>query len=86
MVSFYTNLFSKDDSVHINEGLVTSIIPSSVTFHENIMLISRPFIEEIQIMIYNMDGSSVHGLDGFTGIFFHTFWDIVGHYVCRAIH
>lgn len=70
MVSLYSDLFSKDKHVHVNEGLVHSIIPSIVTNQENNLLIFKPSSEEIKTTVFTMDGSSAPGLDGFSGIFF----------------
>lgn len=86
IISFCKTLFSKDDLVQVDVGLVESVIPAVVSTKENNALIFRPSTEEIKDTVLCMNGSSAPGPDGVTGVFFHNFSDIVGHDICREVH
>ncbi|XP_019414319.1 PREDICTED: uncharacterized protein LOC109326106 [Lupinus angustifolius] len=44
-----------------------------------------PSKEEIRNAVFAMNGDGAPGPDGFGGVFFQTFWDIVGHDVCLSV-
>ncbi|KAI0515770.1 hypothetical protein KFK09_008437 [Dendrobium nobile] len=54
-----------------------SIIPSIVSENDNDMLACSPSIEELKDIIFNMNGNSVTGPNGFTTNFFQNSWDII---------
>lgn len=48
--------------------------------------ICLPFSDdEIKEVAFNLGGSKAPGPDGFSGMFFHNFWDVVGKDVCMAV-
>ena len=61
------------------------IIPLVVSEQDNEALQQLPTKHEIQRVVFQMNVDSCSGLDGFTGSFFTTCWDVVKSDVCRAI-
>jgi len=42
------------------------------------MLIKCPNFLEIKTVVFNLNGNSASGPDGFGGVFYHSCWDIIG--------
>ena len=61
------------------------VIPSLVTEDDNMLLGLCPYAEEIKETIFHMDAHSAPGPDGFMGIFYKTFWDVIQKDVCVDI-
>ena len=49
------------------------------------MLIKCPDFLEIKIVVFNLNGNSDPGPDGFGGVFYHSCWEIIGTDVCNAV-
>ncbi|XP_068497676.1 uncharacterized protein [Phaseolus vulgaris] len=45
---------------------------------ENMMLMKSPYFLEIKNVIFNLNGNSASGPDGFAGVFYQSCWDIIG--------
>ncbi|KAK9292265.1 hypothetical protein L1049_020229 [Liquidambar formosana] len=84
VVDYYKSLYTANNSVP-NNGLVADIIPSLVTDNENDMLSSVPLVEDIRAAVFSMNPHSAPRLDGFGGLFYQSYWDIVGEDVVKAI-
>jgi len=67
------------------EDFIGSYIPELVTFKENMMLIKCHDFLEIKTVVFNLNGNSVLGPDGFGGVFYHSCWDIIGTDVCNVV-
>jgi len=61
------------------EDFIGTCVPELVTSEENMMLIKCPDFLEIKNAIFNLNGNSVPGLDGFGGVFLsflmENYWD-----------
>nr|XP_009624162.1 uncharacterized protein LOC104115277 [Nicotiana tomentosiformis] len=53
-------------------------IPSMAVMEQNQNLIKQPTKKEVEQAVFGLNGESTGGLDGYTGSFFHTCWDISG--------
>ena len=85
IIAFYQNLFRADASVQSNFQRIKYVIPSLVSDEENSSLIRCPSMDEIKDTVFRMDANSAPGPDGFTGLFYQTFWDVVNLDVCSAV-
>jgi len=89
ILDFYTNLYTKSisnvsDTSNIKD-FIGSYIPELVSSKENMMLIKYPDFVETKKVIFNLNGNSAPGLDGFGGVFYHSCWDIIGTNVCNVV-
>jgi len=48
-------------------------------------LIKCPDFSEIKNVVFNLNGNSAPGPDGFGGVFYHSCWEIIGTDVCNAV-
>lgn len=84
VVNYFTNLFCFTCQ-NINTYVIDDVIPNLVTTNMNNILTSLPFNEEIWCDVFSFNKNSALGPDGFRGIFFHTFWDIIQHDMCAIV-
>ncbi|XP_019431829.1 PREDICTED: uncharacterized protein LOC109338932 [Lupinus angustifolius] len=84
IVHFYMNLFNSSNDIQHNH-LINSVIPSLVTEVQNNLLITIPTNEEIKSSVFDLSGASAPGPDGFSGCFYHAFWDIIYLDVCNSV-
>jgi len=49
------------------------------------MLIKCSDFLKINTAIFNLNGNSALGPDGFGGVFYHSSWDIIGTDVCNVV-
>ena len=56
---------------------ITHIIPREVTRENNDMVTKPVAMQEVEEVVNQMALGKSPGLDGFTSIFFHHFWDLV---------
>jgi len=49
------------------------------------MLIKCPDFLEIKTVVFNLNGNSAHGPDGFGGVFYHSWCDIIETDVCNIV-
>ena len=61
------------------------MIPDLSAEIDNVGLEAAPSLEEVKRVIFEMDGDSAAGPDGFSGKFFTTAWEVVAHDVYRAV-
>ncbi|XP_071928129.1 uncharacterized protein [Coffea arabica] len=81
-VRYFSNLFTADP---MSEFQLLHVIPNLGDDIENMRLEEVPSLEEVKAVIFDMDGDSAAGPDGFTGKFFMTAWEMVAHDVYKAI-
>jgi len=89
ILDFYKNLYAESISnvqdTSNMEDFIGTYIPELVSSEKNMMLIKCPDFLEIKNVIFNLNGNSAPGVDGFGGVFYHSCWKIIGTYVCNAI-
>ena len=82
-VQFFSGLFSADQIP--NNFDMLRVIPSLVTESNNCCLEAVPSPDEIKAVVFNMDGDSAPGPDGFSGKFFTSSWSIIGDDLVKAV-
>jgi len=89
ILDFYKNLYAEsifnDPDTSNMEDFIGSYIPELVSSEENMMLIKCPDFLEIKTVVFNLNGKSVTGPNGFGGVFYHSCWDIIGTNVCNVV-
>ncbi|XP_050222727.1 uncharacterized protein LOC126672819 [Mercurialis annua] len=85
ITTYYDNLFKAAPLSYPNLDIVKTIIPNMVTEEENVELVKCPSNEDIKAIVFDMDGSSAPGPDGFSGAFYKNCWDIVGKDLCNLV-
>ncbi|XP_058783572.1 uncharacterized protein LOC131658278 [Vicia villosa] len=84
IVSHFTQLFNKNFVPQDND-LISTVIPSLVSEQANMLLTMIPSADEIHQAVQNLKPNSASGPDGFGGVFFHKYWDIIKHDVIEAV-
>jgi ribonuclease HI len=84
VLDFYHDLFGSDNHC-VPTDIVERTIPNLVTAADNDLLTRVPSFDEVKQAVFNMDGSSSPGPDGFGGCFFQHFWDVVGPDVVASV-
>ncbi|XP_043725893.1 uncharacterized protein LOC122672496 [Telopea speciosissima] len=74
-VNCFANLFSSGSCSRHAELL--DVIPSVITEEDNTRLIASPSLKEVEEAVFSLSKDSAPGLDGFTGHFFTSSWEIV---------
>ncbi|CAI8583581.1 unnamed protein product [Vicia faba] len=64
--------------------IVDEVISNLVDTNMNNILFMIPNLEEVTNVIHNLNKSSAPGSDGFRGVFYHTYWDIIQQDVYKA--
>jgi len=76
ILDFYKNLYAESISnvsdTSNMEDLIGCYIPELVSSAENMMLIKCSDFLEIKTVIFNLNGNSASGPDGFGGVFYHS--------------
>ena len=67
------------------EDFIGTYILEMVSSGENMMLIKCPDFWEIKNVVFNLNGISASGPDGFGGVFYHSCWEIIGIDVCNVV-
>ena len=49
------------------------------------MLIKCPDFLEINNVVFDLNGNSAPGPNDFGGVFYHSWWDIIGTYICNVV-
>nr|XP_027124765.1 uncharacterized protein LOC113741433 [Coffea arabica] len=83
-VAFFEGVLSQPDRGQVDPSQL-SVIPSIITAQDNVSLQQFPTEEEIRSVVFQMDGESSSGPDGFKGSFFTTCWEIVKGDIVRAV-
>lgn len=76
VLQYYQNLFVGENNCLPNL-LIDSVIPSLVSNDDNAMLTNLPSMEEVRSAVFSMNANGAPGPDGFGGIFYQKYWDIV---------
>nr|XP_027082456.1 uncharacterized protein LOC113704781 [Coffea arabica] len=81
-VRFFSNLFSASGG---SAGDWEHLIPHMVSQADRAVLDADPTREEVKRVVFEMDGDSAAGPDGFTGQFFTFAWDVIAQDVYNAV-
>lgn len=73
---YFTNIFCNVATCQDFPDL-KYIIPTLLNNKMNSMLTSFPSLEEIKVVVFNLSSNNSHGSDGFGGIFYQTYWDLI---------
>ncbi|XP_049394714.1 uncharacterized protein LOC125859004 [Solanum stenotomum] len=60
-------------------------IPLLISGEDNNAMIKLPDMEEVKMVVFQLDGNSAAGPDGFSGLFFQECWDIVSQDVTNVV-
>ncbi|KAF9619067.1 hypothetical protein IFM89_005081 [Coptis chinensis] len=83
IVKHYFDKFRKVDH-NIDWELIHNM-PQEMQSEDNEFLATIPSAEEVKAAVFHLNPNSSPGPDGFSGYFFHHYWDIIGHDLVRAI-
>ena len=82
ILDFYKNLYTESISnvwdTSNMEDFIGAYIPKLVSSEESMMQIKCPDFLEIKNVVFNLNGNSAPGPDGFGGVFYHSCWKIIG--------
>jgi len=89
ILDFYINLYVESisnvpDTSNMEDSIGT-FIPALVSSEENMMLIKCLDCLEINNVVFNLNGNSAFYPDGFSGVFYHSSWEIIGTDVCNVV-
>ncbi|KAL6580846.1 hypothetical protein OROMI_006769 [Orobanche minor] len=82
-VAYFKNCFDEDNICR--EDFDPTIIPSIITSEWNMHLCDHPTSSDIRNCVFDIDGDSCAGPDGYNAKFFQVCWDIIGGDVCEAV-
>ncbi|KAL6586355.1 hypothetical protein OROMI_001343 [Orobanche minor] len=82
-VAYFKNSFDEDNSCRVDFD--PTIIPSIIMSEMNMHLCDHPTSSDIRICVFDIDGDSCAGPDGYNAKFFQVCWDIIGGDVCEAV-
>lgn len=77
VLNYFTALYAFENDCE-PPSLNEQVIPNSVSSEENAMLTNLPSLEEARNVVFAMNASRDPGPDGFGGVFYQKFWDIIG--------
>ena len=83
VLNYFNNIFAVSESYEEND-LPDRLIPSLVTLEDNTMLTTVPSSDEVKRAVFDLNGDSAPGPDGFSGHFYHHFWHIIGADVVKS--
>ncbi|KAL4297447.1 hypothetical protein GQ457_12G008860 [Hibiscus cannabinus] len=79
----FKELYTKEESIDLN--ILSNLIPQSITTNINPSLCKAVTEEEIKNAAFDMDALKSPGPDGFSGIFYHTFWETISREVIALV-
>ncbi|XP_058075699.1 uncharacterized protein LOC131224177 [Magnolia sinica] len=82
--AFFKTLYSAEVMTHSDDS--TNIIPSLVSQADNDFLLAPVSIEEVNLVVLALPADGAPGLDGFSGSFFASCWNIVALDLHRAVN
>ena len=89
ILDFYKNPYAESISNVLDtdntKDFIGTYIHAMVSSEENMMLIKCPDFSEIKNVVFNLNGNSAPGPDGFGGVFYHSCWEIIGTNVCNVV-
>ncbi|GAA0156707.1 hypothetical protein LIER_14134 [Lithospermum erythrorhizon] len=83
-VEYFKHLCHSEEQ-EIDETLFEDCIPTLADQQDNAMLTNIPTLEEIKDAVFSLDKACAAGADGFNGVFFQTFWEVIGVDMHQAI-
>ena len=83
-IEYFSEILSQSGQVQVDQS-VLGFIPSIISEQESKALQQFPMEEEVKNVVFQMNGDSSSGPDGFKGSFFTSCWDIVKGDVNRAV-
>ncbi|XP_071902761.1 uncharacterized protein [Coffea arabica] len=83
-IEYFADILLQSGQVQVDHSLL-GVIPSVISEQDNMELQQFPTEEEVKIVVFQMNGDSNLGPDGFKGSFFTSCWDIVKGDVYRAV-
>jgi len=89
ILDFYKTLYVEsiyhDQDTSNMEDFIGTYVPNLVSLEENMMLMKCPYFLEIKNVVFNLNGNSAPGPDGFGSVFYHSCSDIIGTNVCSVV-
>ncbi|XP_060182578.1 uncharacterized protein LOC132612299 [Lycium barbarum] len=82
-IRFFQDQFAKEPDPS-NFGILDHV-PRMVTEEQNDRITALPNQEEVKEIVFKLNGESVAGPDGFTGLFYQFCWDIIGEDVTNMV-
>jgi hypothetical protein len=82
LLKHFKNLFTSQDTSHISRTV--DVVKNTITPEIYSHLGAEFTIEEVTEAITSMKGLAAPGPDGLPAVFYHTYWDIIKHDVCKA--
>ncbi|XP_027155659.1 uncharacterized protein LOC113756041 [Coffea eugenioides] len=82
-VQFFEKMFTAQQTTS-SPDLIQNI-PKLLMGEDSVLLEQVPSKEEIRRVVFDMDGESALGSDGYTGKFFTAAWSIIGDDMARAV-
>lgn len=82
-VAFFSNQFKEEGNAP-NFSMLTHI-PKLITDEDNEEMIKLPNLDEVKRVVFELNGDSACGPDGFSGLFFQKCWDIIGEDITRVV-
>lgn len=76
MLNHLKEVFETKGGVGISEA--GSLLEAVITEEDNVMLKAPPTKEEVQQAVFQIGANKAPGPDGFSSIFFHSFWHAIG--------
>ncbi|XP_027169591.1 uncharacterized protein LOC113769332 [Coffea eugenioides] len=83
-IEYFADILLQSGQVQVDHSLL-GVIPWVISEQDNMELQQFPTEEEVKIVVFQMNGDSSLGPDGFKGSFFTSCWDIVKGDVYRAV-
>lgn len=83
LFSYFSTIFKSDQARDLDSPL--SVVGLLVTENMNRMLTKPVTNSEIKVAAFQLGSLKAPKPDGYSGIFYHKYWDVVGANVCEAI-
>ncbi|VFQ71253.1 unnamed protein product [Cuscuta campestris] len=74
-IQHYKKLYTSNHTP--SHSIITSLIPKVITKEDNMMLSAIPNINEVKKVVWEFNGDSASGPNGFNGNFFKTCWETI---------
>lgn len=84
VVNYFNNILCFADNYQ-SSNVIKEVIPKLVDTNMNNMLSTVPYKDEIRKATFSLNKNSASGLDGFRGVFFQTYWEIIEKHICNVI-
>ncbi|XP_060195442.1 uncharacterized protein LOC132624727 [Lycium barbarum] len=82
-IRFYTAQFTKEEDPKDFE--ILNHLPRMVFEEDNLWFEAEPTKEEVKAVVFQLNGESAGGSDGFTGVFYQACWEIIGEDVTNMV-